>query len=406
MSACPTSATARTSGVTIGCHPAGRCRALMLVHFLTDGASGGVPVLIAVLVVTRHLPATATGIVALTSALCLACGQVGFGAVADRLRPDILGAGGLIVAGIALAGIAFVDGFVVLSVLAGAFALGVSAFHVDALRVLTVNASSDAGRRLSAFTLFGSLGHAAGPLLLAGSLIVAPPRPALILAVFPLVGALLLTRGRHGRTREVRPPPQRALLRPAQAPAWRRLSIIAGLAAARSGVSAGLQSFVPIYLVVHLHLTAGASGLLLGGMLGGAALGCIVGGAAITRFGPRPVAIGTLLIALGALTSTVLSRHEVVPGELVAAAVGLEACFTATIMLAQDCLPDRRAAATGLTLGTGTVIGGATAAALALLMTRAGAEAPLYALSGIAAVGVALAYASRATGAARTARPA
>jgi FSR family fosmidomycin resistance protein-like MFS transporter len=136
--------------------------------------------------------------------------------------------------------------------------------------------------------------------------------------------------------------------------------------------------------------------MLLSGMLAAAGVGSLLGGAAIDRIGARSIAIGTLGLAVAGLVSAVLTRHAFVPGALLLVALGLDACFTATVVLANGCLPGRAGLATGLTLSIGTVTGGLAAAGLTLLAAHANADAGLYALVGLATIGTTLALATSA----------
>jgi FSR family fosmidomycin resistance protein-like MFS transporter len=223
---------------------------------------------------------------------------------------------------------------------------------------------------------------------------VIAPEAVPLMALLPLAAAILIARRRKPKAAcSV----DCAVLRQHSASHeahWRSFSLVAALAAARSGLSTGLQSFVPIYFVVHLRLASSEGSMLLSGMLAAAGVGSLVGGAAIDRLGARAIAISTLGLAAAGLVTAVLTRHALVPGALLLVALGLDACFTATVVLANGCLPGRAGLATGLTLSIGTVTGGLAAAGLTMLAAHTSADAGLYALVGLAAIGTALAVAT------------
>jgi FSR family fosmidomycin resistance protein-like MFS transporter len=283
---------------------------------------------------------------------------------------------------------------VYLSIAAAIFSLGIAAFHTDAIRIVVETAPARAATVIGTFTFAGSAGYALGPLVVAGALAVIAPEAAPLMALLPLAAAILIARRRQPSlvlaerfgVSQQRTAPHESH--------WRSFSLVAALAAARSGLSTGLQSFVPIYFVIHLRLASSEGSMLLSGMLAAAGVGSLLGGAAIDRLGARSIAIGTLGLAVAGLVSAVLMRHAFVPEALLLVALGLDACFTATVVLANGCLPGRAGLATGLTLSIGTVTGGLAAAGLTMLAARANADAGLYALVGLAVIGTTLALAT------------
>ena len=372
----------------------------VFAHALVDAGKSTVPAMLPVLIAAHTLAMRDTGLVVLAGAVGLAVGQAGLGPLADRARPGDMSIVGLVTAAAALGLFGLLSGVVYLSIAAAVFSLGIAAFHTDAIRIVVETAPTRAATVIGTFTFAGSAGYALGPLVVAGALAVIAPEAAPLMALLPLTAAILIARSRKPRLAQA----ERYNVSPQHAAAheshWRSFSLVAALAAARSGLSTGLQSFVPIYFVVHLRLASSDGSMLLSGMLAAAGLGSLLGGAAIDRLGARSIAIGTLGLALAGLVSAVLTRHALVPGALLLVALGLDACFTATVVLANGCLPGRAGLATGLTLSIGTVTGGLTAAGLTLLAAHANADAGLYALGCLAAIGttLALATSSRAGG--------
>ena len=211
----------------------------------------------------------------------------------------------------------------------------------------------------------------------------------LALVVFPLAAAVLTAReiGRLRGLEEAQPP----------APAgageddWGAFSRLGGLIALRSGVYFGLQAFIPAYFVAELSSSEAAGNAALTIMLAAGAVGTLVGGGLVDRWGARAVLVGTQLLLLPLLV--VLPLAGAAPATMLLGLVGFVtiASFSITIVLGQAYLPNRMGLASGVTLGLAIGLGGVAATALGVIADAAGLPAVLWTIAVLPVPSIALA---------------
>ena len=184
--------------------------------------------------------------------------------------------------------------------------LGVAAFHPEGAKFAGLASFERKGRGMSLFSVGGNAGFALGPLLTTPLVLVFGLEGTLALFVFPAAAAILIAR-------EL---PRLRGLEETQAPArdatgeddWGAFSRLGGLIALRSGVYFGLQAFVPAYFVAELSSSAAAGNAALAIMLAAGAVGTLVGGGLVDRWGARAVLVGTQLAAAAAARRAAAGR--------------------------------------------------------------------------------------------------
>jgi FSR family fosmidomycin resistance protein-like MFS transporter len=312
-----------------------------------------------------------------------------FGLLSDRIARPWLMPAGLTLAGtgIALAGPAPTYALTALAVVVSG--LGVAAFHPEGAKFAGLASRERKGRGMSLFSVGGNAGFALGPLLTTPLVLVFGLSGTVALIVFPLAAAVLTAR-ELGRLR---------WLERVQAPAlastgeddWGAFSRLGGLIALRSGVYFGLQAFVPAYFVAELSSSEAAGNAALTIMLAMGAIGTLVGGGLVDRWGARAVLVGTQVLLLPLLI--VLPLVGAAPATIVLGLVGFVtiASFSVTIVLGQAYLPSRVGLASGITLGLAIGLGGVAATALGLIADSAGLHAVLWTIAALPVPAAALA---------------
>jgi MFS transporter, FSR family, fosmidomycin resistance protein len=304
-----------------------------------------------------------------------------FGLLSDRIaRPWLLPAG-LVLAGtgIALAGPAPSYELTALAVVVSG--LGVAMFHPEGAKFAGLASRERQGRGMSLFSVGGNAGFALGPLLTTPLVLAFGLTGTLALIVFPLAAAVLTAR-EIGRMRGL----ERAAA-PALAGAgeddWGAFGRLGGLIALRSGVYFGLQAFVPAYFVAELSSSEAAGNAALAIMLAAGAVGTLVGGGLVDRWGARAVLVGTQIVLLPLLV--LLPLAGAAPATVLLGFVGFVtiASFSVTIVLGQAYLPSRVGLASGITLGLAIGLGGVAATALGLVADSAGLHAVLWTIAAL-----------------------
>jgi FSR family fosmidomycin resistance protein-like MFS transporter len=370
-------------------------------HLCVDVCQGAVPALLPFLAVERGYSYAALGALVLFSTVGSSIVQPLFGLLSDRIARPWLMPAGLVLAGggIALAGPA--PTYALTAVAVAVSGLGVAAFHPEAAKLAGLASFERKGRGMSLFSVGGNAGFALGPLVTTPLVLLLGLPGTLALAVFPLAAAAVTAReiGRLRGLEGAQPPPAAG----AGEDDWGAFGRLGGLIAVRSGIYFGLQAFVPAYFVAELGSGAAAGNAALAIMLAAGAVGTLVGGGLVDRWGARAVLVGTHVLALPPLL--VLPLVGAAPATVLLGVVGFVtiASFAVTVVLGQAYLPRRVGLASGITLGLAIGLGGVAATALGVIADAAGLHAVLWTIAALPIPAVALALSLPAVPPARAA---
>ncbi|GIF13995.1 MFS transporter [Actinoplanes teichomyceticus] len=323
-------------------------------HAVDDLYQGLVPATLPYFVLEHHYSYLAISGLTLAAALGSSIPQPLIGVLVDRYRLDWLAA-----AGVALAGLGFG-----LSGLAGGWypavwtlillsGLGVAMFHPAAGRAAREAAGDSAGA-MSVFAAGGSVGFFLAPVL-ATPVLVGLGVPATVLFVLPaLVVAGLLLRRRATAAAVARTVPA-----PPGADRWWPFLALTGIEVVRSAAFFGVNTFIELYWLRHLHAGHAAAGAALAVFLVGGVAGTLLGGRIADRAGSVRTVQAGALAGLPALAGLAFTSGPVLPMIFAGlAGAALNVPFAVLIKLGQDYLPSRPGTAAGVTLGLGVSIGG------------------------------------------------
>jgi FSR family fosmidomycin resistance protein-like MFS transporter len=370
-------------------------------HMCVDLCQGAVPALLPFLAAERGYSYAALGALVLFSTIGSSIVQPVFGVLSDRFARPWLMPGGLLTAGtgIALAGPAPSYGLTAAAVVVSG--LGVAAFHPEGAKFAGLASRERRGRGMSLFSVGGNAGFALGPLLTTPLVLAFGLAGTLALVVLPAGAAVVAIRAL---------PRLRALER-ATAPAvaataeherddWGAFSRLGGLIALRSGVYFGLQAFVPAYFVAELGSSKASANAALTIMLAAGAVGTLVGGGLVDRWGARAVLLGTQVLLLPLLVA--LPFAGAVAATVLLGLIGFVtiASFSITVLLGQAYLPGHVGLASGVTLGLAIGLGGVAATLLGVVADAAGLPAVLWTVAALPVPAILLALSLPAVSAA------
>jgi MFS transporter, FSR family, fosmidomycin resistance protein len=375
-------------------------------HLSVDLCQCAVPALLPFLAAERGYSYAALGGLVLASTIGSSIVQPLFGLLSDRLaRPWLLPAG-LVLAGggIALAGPAPTYELTAAAVVVSG--LGVAMFHPEGAKFAGIASRGRSGRGMSLFSVGGNAGFALGPALTTPLVLAFGLAGTLALVLLPLLAAIVTAR-------EL--PRLRSLEAPARADRdgtgggeddWGGLARVGGLVALRTGVYFGLQAFVPAYFVVELASSEAAGNAALTLMLAAGAVGTLVGGGLVDRWGARAVLIGTMALLLPLLLA--LPLVGAAAATVLLGAIGFVAIssFAVTVIMGQAYLPSRPGLASGVTLGLSIGLGGVAATALGVVADAHGLQAVLWTVAALPVPALLLALSLPSVPAAGGRRPA
>jgi FSR family fosmidomycin resistance protein-like MFS transporter len=347
-------------------------------HLSVDLCQGAVPALLPFLAAERGYSYAALGALVLFSTIGSAIIQPLFGLLSDRFaRPGLMPAG-LAMAGIGIALTGPAPSYALTALAVVVSGLGVAAFHPEGAKFAGFASRERRGQGMSLFSVGGNAGFALGPLLTTPLVLIFGLSGTLALALIPLAAAVLVAR-KLGRLRE--------LEGAAEADAvggdddWSAFGRLGGVIALRSGIYFGLQAFVPAYFIAELSTGKAAGNAALTLMLAMGAVGTLVGGVLVDRFGARTVLVGTQILLLPLLFVLPVTGPAAATALLGLIGFVTIASFSITIVLGQAYLPNRTGLASGITLGLAIGLGGVAATALGVVADAQGLPAVLWVIA-------------------------
>ncbi|SUD47951.1 Fosmidomycin resistance protein [Nocardia otitidiscaviarum] len=358
--------------------------ALAAGHACVDVYQGAVAALVPFFVAERAYGYAAASGIVLAASLLSSVAQPLFGVFTDRRAAPWLLPVATIVSGCgtALSGIA--GSYALTLTFVAVSGIGVAAYHPESARVARI---ISAGRHTAMgwYSLGGTIGFAAAPLLVAVVVATGGLRCTPLLLVPALAGSVLCL------------PVLRALggaIHPTSAPRGTRgvddVASFAKLALAvafRSVVFVGTATFVALYAQQRTDggALAGSSALFV--LYLGAAVGTVLGGRLAASRKRITVVRRSYLCAVAALAGLVF-----VPGPplylcIAFTSVCLYVPFSLQVTLAQDYLPSRVGTASGVTLGLSVSVGGIASPLIGALADRTSLGTALIPLIGLPALG-------------------
>jgi FSR family fosmidomycin resistance protein-like MFS transporter len=375
-----------------------RLALLTTAHFTVDAYSSFFSPLLPLLATRLHLSLAMVGTLVGLASLSSSFSQPLFGLVADRVRrPWLIGFGPL-VAAVFMSSVGLAPSFVALVAILMVGGLGISWFHPQSA-VLASKASARRSLAMSVFITGGTLGGSLGPLIsvavvgwvgLERSWVVM--FPGLVLAaVLILALARLHGTGREpdeaGAASAPGAPPLRELK-----PVLRPLALLYLAVVARSAVSYGFMTFLPIHLH-RLGYPVAFGGTALTAYLSMGALGGFLGGWLAEKIGGRRVVVQSFVGAIPLFLAFLVL--PTLPG-LVCLAIGsfiVQGSLPVNIVLGQELAPRHSSTISSLLMGAAWGVGALLVAPIGALADAFGIVVALAALTGFLLVGLACALA-------------
>lgn len=356
--------------------------ALSLGHGCADLCSGALWTLLPFLVVERHYSYGAVGLYALAASLATAVVQPLVGAHGDRGEARWLLPAGLVLAGVGIGAVGLTASYPLTLIAAIVCSIGVAAYHPEGARWARFASGSRVTANMSVFSVGGGLGYAVGPLLVAAVLSPLGLHGTLLIALVPVAAAAVVVAA-LSRFRQQTQDGQEAHRLAASASEWRPFAILVVLFCVASGVTTGLLTYVPLFLVHARATTPGVANIMTAILLAAAAAGTLLGGLAAQRFGRRFVLLVPQLVLVPVIALLPSLSYGAMIPLVIVIGLAMNANVGVSLVLAQEYLPRHMGLATGLTIGLCSGAGGLVVAALGLLGDAAGPASVLYAIAAL-----------------------
>jgi MFS transporter, FSR family, fosmidomycin resistance protein len=354
--------------------------AISFSHFLNDMMQSLIVAIYPLLKGEFHLSFAQVGVITLTYQICASLLQPLIGVYTDKHpQPYSLSVGmGFTLIGIAT--LAFASNYASVLAAAALIGTGSSIFHPESSRIARLASGGRHGLAQSIFQVGGNAGSAMGPLLAAWIII---PHGQSSLAWFTLAALLAIAvlanvggwyKRRHlDRSGGSKSRPAVSSPVSARRVAW-SIGILVVLIFSKYFYIASITSYYSFYLIAKFHLSIQSAQFHLFIFLLAMALGTLFGGPIGDRIGRKRVIWASILgvapftIALPFVDLTWTSILSFVIGLI------LSSAFSAIVVFAQELMPGKVGAVSGLFFGFAFGIGGIGAAVLGGLADQHGIE--------------------------------
>ena len=360
--------------------------ALSAGHLFTDLNQGAVAALLPFLISERGISLTAAGALVFAATVSSSVVQPLFGVFSDRLPIPALMPLGVLLAGVGMALVGVVPGYLQIFLCIVVSGIGVAAFHPESARFANYVSGSRRAKGMSFFSVGGNVGFALGPVVatplvlffgLPGTLFLALPAALMAAALFYEVPRMLrFAPGGAGNGRED-PAPEH----------WKPFARMIGVVAVRSFVYFGLVAFVASYYERVLDTSPAFGNTALTVMLFGGAAGTLIMGPLADRFGRRAVVAASMLALPPLILGFTLSGPYVGMVLLALTGAATVGTFGVTVVMGQEYLPGRIGLAAGVTMGLSIGLGGVGAPLLGLLADRSGLPTAMLAVAALPVLG-------------------
>lgn len=333
-------------------------------HVASDINQGAIAAMLPFFIATYGLSYTAAAAIVFAVNMSSSVVQPFFGITADRTSMPWLLPIGLLFAGLGIALTGLFDQYPMILLLGIVSGIGIAAYHPEAARLINFAAGDRKSTAMSIFGIGGTIGFAAGPLIittalmhwgLAGSLILIVPVLTMSLVIFLNFPAFETLKKDNEHIDQNSP----QAIGKANWSAFTRIAIIV---CGRSIIFFGLNIFIPLYWINEFSQSkvAGATALTI--FVGSGIIGNLIGGTLADRIGLKKVIVLGLL-SLMVLLPVFIATTDIKLATLLLIPIGimLFLFYSPTIVLGQAYLPGRVGLSSGVTLGLSIAIGGGAA---------------------------------------------
>ncbi|WRS27994.1 MFS transporter [Oscillospiraceae bacterium MB08-C2-2] len=364
---------------------------MMIGHICTDMSQAALPALLPFLVAQRGIDyASAAGLLFASSFLSSLVQPV-LGVISDRKAMPWLMTLGMLISGVGIAFIGFVDNYWAMFGLVTFAGLGSAMFHPEGGRMANCVAGEHKGRSVGIFSAGGNIGFIVGPIMATAAVSVWGIKGGaiIILPVIAISLVFLFQQKKFLQFSSAMTDEERKLNADnGQKDDWPAFFKLCISLFARSIIHSGLQAFIPLYWVGVLIQTQERGSMMVTVMAIAATIATLISGRLADRFGFRRVICTSFGVIFPLLILTLLTKSVMVATVFViflSAAVNF--AYTPSVALGQKYLPNRLGLASGITMGLTVSIGGIFSPMLGKIGDIHGLPTAMYVLSGIALIG-------------------
>lgn len=335
---------------------------LSLGHLITDINQGALPAILPFLIADYDLSYTAAASIVFAANVASSIIQPLFGHAADKFSKPWLLSAGLILAGLGLGMTGLCESYQFILVLAIISGIGIAAYHPEAARLVNFAAGNQKNTAMSIFGVGGTVGFAIGPLLITAALLQWGLKGTLVLILPVSIMAVFMTTQfpKFKALTAIKNEQKKGDGSQFEEENWWAFIRLTIVIIGRSIIFYGLNTFIPIYWITHLHQSKVVGSLALTFFAGSGILGNLTGGKLADKLGQKKVIlIGFLGLTLFLPIFIYVDLAQIALLLMIPIGFILYATYSPSIVMGQNYLPNRVGLSSGITLGVAISIGGA-----------------------------------------------
>ncbi len=320
------------------------------VDFYLPVISTSLPVLIPIFSAQGITSYAMTGFLVTVITLTLAVAQPVSGWLQDNGRWTLGASWAVLMTAVAISLFAFIQNYWILLFLAVIAGIGNSMFHPNAYQqIYQISTPANRGTLLSLFSVGGSFGYGASPLI-AGALLVWMGLPGLIYLIIPgiIVAAII---SRFPQKPVVIRKEERKNAAASAGSGWTRAGLMLGISSLRTWVYYGFLAFATVYLTTYAGIPYFLATLLITGMFYAGMIATLISGFTSDRLGRKEILLISYACSIPAYLGIFLLPAPLSLISLLAAGFFLMAPATIEIATVQEMMPGSVGFASGIVIG-------------------------------------------------------
>lgn len=336
-------------------------------HFSVDFAMGALPAILPFFVSQYGMDYSSAAGLMFASSFLSSFVQPAFGWLADRSSQTWFMSLGILLSGITMGITGLFEDYWLIFAVITLGGIGSAIFHPEAARMVNKVSGDKKGTALSIFSVGGNSGFAVGPIIVVAAITSFGLKGTVVLSLAAIVMAVVLMTTVPLMRKETAwtavsesmtagKSAEKAI---AGENDWRAFARLTGLIACSSIVICGLRSFIPLYWVDVLGLSATAAGSALTLLFTLGVVTTLVGGLMADKFGYLKIVrmsyvlLAPMVALLSQTTNEVIAYLLMVP-----IGFAMFAPFSSVVVLGQSYLARSIGFASGVTLGLSFSVGG------------------------------------------------
>lgn len=364
---------------------------LTLGHICTDINQGALPALLPFLVLHYDLSYASAATLVLACSIVSSVIQPLFGWLGDKLDHPWFMSVGIVLAGLGVTLIGYVDNYWLMLASASLTGVGVAVFHPEGGKLANYVAGSEKGKGIANFSVGGNIGFAIGPVIATFALALFGLRGTALFLMPAVIAAVLL----FSQTKAYREFGRQELERRQTEGQtdlrddWIGFGKVTAVNMTRAIIGTGLMVFIPLYWVAVLHQSHEFSALMLTVYSLAGAIATFFGGRIADKVGFKRTILLSCCCAAPLLVVFILTSNVIVATVLVMLiALALCASYSPIVALGQSYLPRRLGLASGISLGVVVSVGGMTSPLIGMVGDTFGLTASMAVIMVIAFIAI------------------